>query len=144
MAVCLVLPRYEDQGRPFTSWVYAIAAHKVADAQRGFFARPATPIDEVPDLAEPSATPEERMIASLDIRVTNELIAKLPNKTRELLLLRVAGHSAEDVAERLDMTPGAVRVAHHRAITKLRQLATEAEPEEPPPIASQTQLNSVA
>src|SRR5215510_10440893 len=36
--VCLALlqamPKYRDQGRPFTAFVYGIAAHKVADAQR--------------------------------------------------------------------------------------------------------------
>src|SRR5256885_6359630 len=36
--VCLALlravPRYRDEGRPFAAFVYGIAAHKVADAQR--------------------------------------------------------------------------------------------------------------
>ncbi|HEY0698268.1 MAG TPA: sigma factor, partial [Micromonospora sp.] len=34
LAVLRSLPRYRDQGRPFSAFVYAIAAHKVADAQR--------------------------------------------------------------------------------------------------------------
>src|SRR2546430_11688521 len=36
--VCLAglrsLPRYRDPGRPFAAFVYGIAAHKIADAQR--------------------------------------------------------------------------------------------------------------
>jgi DNA-directed RNA polymerase specialized sigma24 family protein len=41
-----------------------------------------------------------------------------------LLLLRVvAGLSAEDTGYVLDMSPGAVRVAQHRALIRLRALA---------------------
>jgi RNA polymerase sigma-70 factor (ECF subfamily) len=41
-----------------------------------------------------------------------------------LLLLRVvAGLSAEDTGYVLDMSPGAVRVAQHRALSRLRALA---------------------
>jgi len=34
IAVLGSLPRYRDEGRPFTAFVYGIAAHKVIDAQR--------------------------------------------------------------------------------------------------------------
>ncbi|HEY1625210.1 MAG TPA: sigma factor-like helix-turn-helix DNA-binding protein, partial [Streptosporangiaceae bacterium] len=41
-----------------------------------------------------------------------------------LLLLRVVtGLSAEETGYVLDMTPGAVRVAQHRALARLRELA---------------------
>ena len=43
---------------------------------------------------------------------------------RRLLLLRVVGGlSAEDTGYVLDMSPGAVRVAQHRALLRLRALA---------------------
>ena len=34
LAVLSALPRYRDEGRPFEAFVFGIAAHKVADAQR--------------------------------------------------------------------------------------------------------------
>ena len=34
IAVFSALPRYRDMGRPFVSFVFGIAAHKVADALR--------------------------------------------------------------------------------------------------------------
>src|SRR3954454_19138942 len=34
LALLSALPKYREQGRPFTAFVYGIAAHKVADAQR--------------------------------------------------------------------------------------------------------------
>ncbi|HUW16406.1 MAG TPA: sigma factor-like helix-turn-helix DNA-binding protein, partial [Actinomycetes bacterium] len=45
---------------------------------------------------------------------------------RELLLLRVAvGLSAEETGRALGMTPGAVRVAQHRALSRLRLFMAE-------------------
>src|ERR1700730_7094078 len=34
LAVLSALPRFRDQGRPFSAFAFGIAAHKVADAQR--------------------------------------------------------------------------------------------------------------
>ena len=45
----------------------------------------------------------------------------LPEKQREILILRiVVGMSAEETAEAVGSTPGAVRVAQHRALAKLK------------------------
>ena len=35
LALLTALPSYPDMGRPFGAFVFAIAAHKVADAARG-------------------------------------------------------------------------------------------------------------
>jgi RNA polymerase sigma-70 factor (ECF subfamily) len=50
------------------------------------------------------------------------LLDRLPSeKLREVLRLRViAGMSAEETGRALGMTPGAVRVAQHRALSTLR------------------------
>ena len=51
------------------------------------------------------------------------LLLRLQPAQRELLLLRVAaGMSAEETGRALGMTAGAVRVAQHRAMQKLRAL----------------------
>jgi RNA polymerase sigma-70 factor (ECF subfamily) len=45
----------------------------------------------------------------------------LPDKQREILILRVVvGLSAEETAEAVGSTPGAVRVAQHRALARLK------------------------
>ena len=54
------------------------------------------------------------------------LLAHLPAAQRLLLLLRlVGGLDAENTGYVLDMSPGAVRVAQHRALVRLRVLAHE-------------------
>jgi RNA polymerase sigma-70 factor (ECF subfamily) len=125
LAVLHALPRYRDEGRPFEAFVFGIAAHKVADLQRAAF-RTAIPTDEFPDAVDANLTPEERAVQAGDAHLAQTLLDRLPENLRELLLLRVAvGLSAEETGRALGMTPGAVRVAQHRALSRLRAYAAE-------------------
>jgi len=125
LAVLHALPRYRDEGRPFEAFVFGIAAHKVADIQRAAF-RTAIPTDEMPETTDLTMTPEERVLQAGDVDMVNALMERLPETLRELLLLRVAvGLSAEETGRALGMTPGAVRVAQHRALNRLRLYAAE-------------------
>ena len=123
-AVFTSLDRWSDQGRPFLAWTYGIAAHKVADAQRAAYRDRSAPVQDLPDAVDASAGPEEQAVAADRARLTRELLDQLPPAQRELLLLRVvSGLSAEETGRTLGMTPGAVRVAQHRALGRLRALA---------------------
>jgi RNA polymerase sigma-70 factor (ECF subfamily) len=125
LALLAALPSYRDMGRPFAAFVFAIAAHKVADAARGA-ARSPLPVPALPDLPDRGLGPEEIAVAGVEARQARILLAHLPDDQRRLLLLRVAGGlSAEDTGYVLDMSPGAVRVAQHRALLRLRTLAAE-------------------
>lgn len=126
LAVLSALPRYRDEGRPFEAFVFGIAAHKVADAQRGF-RRSAVLVEEMPDQTEPSPTPEEEAMSAAGVRAAHDLLARLPPRTRQVLLLRAGGLSAEAVGQRLGMTANAVRVAQHRGVAKLRHLVEDSE-----------------
>jgi len=126
VAILQVLPRYERQGAPFAAFVYGIASHKVADAQRGF-RRAAVLVEDLPDQVDAEQTPEERAVSSASIRATNELLARLPERTRQVLLMRADGLAADVVGKRLGMTANAVRVAQHRGVIKLRQLVEDSE-----------------
>ncbi|GAA2744671.1 MULTISPECIES: RNA polymerase sigma factor ShbA [Kitasatospora] len=129
VAVLCALPRYRDTGRPFEAFVYGIAAHKIADLQRAAMRGPGStviPPDDLPETPDDSLGPEERALLSSDAAWIKELLSNLPARQRELVLLRVAdGLSAEETGEVLGMSPGAVRVAQHRALSRLRALAEE-------------------
>jgi len=125
IAVFAALPRYRDMGRPFASFVLGIASHKVADAVRAT-ARLAVPTEEVPDGPDEHPGPEETVVAWLEAQRARALLARLPAHLRELVILRlVTGLSAEETGSVLGMSAGAVRVAQHRALARLRQLAVE-------------------
>jgi RNA polymerase sigma-70 factor (ECF subfamily) len=126
MAVLTALPRYVDQGRPFAAFVYGIAGHKVADAQRAGFRDRSDVTDELPERADDGPSPEDSVVAAAEAAEAKALLDLLPPAHRELLLLRVvAGLSAEETGAALGMSPGAVRVAQHRALARLRTLSAE-------------------
>lgn len=121
MAAITALPRYKDQGRPFLAFVYGIAAHKVADAHRAAARNRSDPTDVVPERYSLDAGPEQMALDAEASQRMNKLLAVLPEKQREILILRVVvGMSAEETAEAVGSTPGAVRVAQHRALARLK------------------------
>jgi RNA polymerase sigma-70 factor (ECF subfamily) len=125
LAVLAALPRYRDMGRPFASFVFGIASHKVADAVRTA-SRLAVPFEDLPDGPDERPGPEETVVAYIEAERTRALLAQLPHHLRELLILRVVtGLSAEETGNVLGMSAGAVRVAQHRALARLRALAVE-------------------
>ncbi|WP_101948468.1 sigma-70 family RNA polymerase sigma factor [Mycobacterium sp. 3519A] len=128
LAAITALPRYKDQGRPFLAFVYGIAAHKVADAHRAAARNRADPTDAVPERYSLEAGPEQMALDSESAARMNKLLSVLPEKQREILILRiVVGMSAEETAEAVGSTPGAVRVAQHRALARLKNEITATE-----------------
>jgi RNA polymerase sigma-70 factor (ECF subfamily) len=125
IAVLSALPRYRDMGRPFASFVFGIAAHKIADALRSAI-RAAVPTEDLPDGPDDRPGPEETVVRSTEAERAKNLLYRLPDHQRELVMLRVvAGLSAEETGNVLGMSAGAVRVAQHRALARLRAMATE-------------------
>jgi RNA polymerase sigma-70 factor, ECF subfamily len=123
IAVLSALPRYRDMGRPFASFVFGIASHKVADALRSSV-RSAVPTQDLPDGPDEGPGPEETVVRYIEAEHARRLLSRLPDNQRELLMLRVvSGLSAEETGNVLGMSPGAVRVAQHRALARLRAMA---------------------
>ncbi|RFD25495.1 RNA polymerase subunit sigma [Mycobacterium uberis] len=121
LAAITALPRYRDRGRSFLAFLYGIAAHKVADARRAASRDLVYPAEAVPDRRSVHASPEQLVIEADSITRMNELLEILPAKQREILILRVVvGLSAEETAAAVGSSPGAVRVAQHRALSRLK------------------------
>jgi RNA polymerase sigma-70 factor, ECF subfamily len=129
LAVVTALPSYVYAGRSFEAFVYGIAAHKVADAFRAKFRNRTEPMAEPPDRPVPHDGPEQRLLAGELAERLAELLQLLTPRQREVLILRVAvGLSAEETAEAVGSTPGAVRVAQHRALNQLRAAICRVSP----------------
>lgn len=122
LAVLGALQNYRVQGRPFMAFVYGIAAHKVIDAHRAVTRARTDPVEVVPDRIETDAGPEQQAMRGELSGQLRLLLEELPEKQREILVLRiVVGLSAEETAQIVGATPGAVRVAQHRALARLRK-----------------------
>jgi RNA polymerase sigma-70 factor (ECF subfamily) len=127
MAVVAAVPTYEERGLPFEAFVYRIASHKLADVQRAEMRGP-TPVADLPDRVDEAPTPEEAAVVRDDAALALSLLQRLPEAQREILILRVAvGMSTEETADAIGMSPGAVRVAQHRALARLRTMLVQLE-----------------
>jgi RNA polymerase sigma-70 factor (ECF subfamily) len=122
IAVFRALPTYQHLGRPFLSFVFGVAAHKVADVHRAAARDRSLPTAETPDTQAVDENPEQIAIRRELVEQTGDLLRTLLPRQREILVMRVVmGMSAQETAEAVGTTPDAVRVAQHRALNRLRR-----------------------
>lgn len=120
LAVARAMPKFDEKGVPFMAFVFRIAANKIVDARRMHSRDLAQPTDEMPD-EEVSETPESEILLLDSCNEVSDLLDLLSDKAREIITLRVfGGYSAEETAQILGTSAGAVRVAQFRALAKLR------------------------
>ena len=124
LAVMPALPRYRFTGKPFLAFVHGVAAHKVMDAHRASSRARSDSYEIVPDSEDTTRGPEQVALHAELSAELRRLLDELPDPQREILVLRVGlGLSAEETATAVGSTPGAVRVAQHRALARLRRAA---------------------
>ncbi|MBB5956767.1 RNA polymerase sigma-70 factor (ECF subfamily) [Saccharothrix tamanrassetensis] len=128
LAVVSALGKYKYEPGSFLAFVYGIAAHKVADARRRAVRSRSEVVPELPDTPALEDGPEQRAMNGEMIEAVTQLLRRLPERQREILVLRVAvGLSAEETAAAVGSTPGAVRVAQHRALARMREMFAAVE-----------------
>jgi len=119
------LARCREVQGSVAGWAFGIAVRKVSEAHRSLRRRPEDSVDDVP--ARPSThhldDPESTALHLENSRRLARMLAALPGAQGDIIRLRIAaGLSAEETAAALGLTPGAVRVAQHRALAKLRKM----------------------
>lgn len=123
IAVARGLAAFRGGEDDFRRWVFTIARRRLIDLGRSDGRRPRVVADlsVLEDVESPDS--ETEALASIAARDALELIAQLPPKEAEVIVLRViAGLSAEDVATITGRTTVSVRVTQHRALRRLRGL----------------------
>ncbi|WP_087117208.1 sigma-70 family RNA polymerase sigma factor [Corynebacterium urinipleomorphum] len=122
LAVATSVGKFQDEGKPFMAFVYGIAFNKVTDAHRVLSRDKSSPIDEIPDQEYLGDTPEDAAMVVAGSNRVRELLDLLSERAKEIVVLRVfVGLSAEQTAEIVGSTAGAVRVAQHRALATMRK-----------------------
>ena len=122
LAVFRALPTYRQLGRPFLSFVYGIAAHKVADVHRAAARDRSQPTSETPDVLVVDEDPEQITLRRELVEQTGGLLRTLTPRQRDILIMRIVlGLSAQETADMVGTTADAVRVAQHRALNRLRR-----------------------
>jgi RNA polymerase sigma-70 factor (ECF subfamily) len=105
-------------GMPVAPWVMAIARNKLIDVLRRRWRGVHIPMDAVVDAPE-MASPEPDMDRHDVLALMNGL---KPREREVVYSIAIEEFSIQDVAGRLAMSEGAVRVAFHRSLKKLAAL----------------------
>ena len=101
---------------PLRPWLWAIARHKVADAFRRRGARVHLDVADFAELLAAPACPDP--FEASDARA---IVGRLDRRSEALLTaVAIDGAGTAEAGRRLGMTEGAVRVAVHRALRRLR------------------------
>jgi len=126
--VCLALVKAlpgQLAKRPLSKVVRGIARHEVDAARKAAERRKDEPVAEIPDEADASPDPEDQALRHELTERMAQLLQAIPERQREIVVLRVVvGLTAEETAALVGSTPGAVRVAQHRALGHLRKTVT--------------------
>ena len=107
-------------GGSFRAWLFGIAHHVVADTRRA--RRLDESLDAATAVVDASLSPEELALVDEDRRLLHQLLAQLPPDQRHIVALRLAGLTSAEIARALGRTRGAIDVAYHRALVRLRTL----------------------
>lgn len=126
------LPRFRDgTGAPsgsFRSWIFAIAHNAIGNSYRT--QKASLDLATAAEVADQGPSPEELVLAAENAHAVRTLLAHLPPDQRLLLELRLAGLNDAEIAEVVGMSHGAVRVAQHRAMVRLRAFLVAITPRE--------------
>jgi RNA polymerase sigma-70 factor, ECF subfamily len=120
LATLNALPKFLNDGRSFIGYMYGIAGHKVTDQFRAKGRNLSDPQEEI-EIGDTSDSPENTVLGLQTNQTLLGALDRLSPQQREVVTLRIVnGLSAEEVAQIVDSTPGAVRVSQHRALGKMR------------------------
>jgi RNA polymerase sigma-70 factor (ECF subfamily) len=117
-------PRGPRSESTFRSWLFSIAHNVVVDAWRRtrHHARLATDDDTERPIADPGISPEELAMGAEEARAVVALLARLPDRQREAVELRLAGLSTAETAQVLGISVGAAKSLQFRGYQLLRDL----------------------
>jgi RNA polymerase sigma-70 factor (ECF subfamily) len=102
-------------GTPVAPWVAAIARNKIVDSLRRRGTRIEVPLDDVLETLWTDDAGNEGQAHDLE-----RALGHLNERQRDVVrAVSLEGHTAQEVATRLKMTEGAVRVTLHRSLRAL-------------------------
>lgn len=114
--------RYDPSQR-FSAWLFAIAWNLVKD--RWSRREPQDDVD-LAEMASPELSPEDRVVDADRARRVRGMVAKLPERLAQAILLRYFEELSEkDVAERLGIPLGTVKSRIHHGLKRLAQAIDE-------------------
>lgn len=120
LRACSGLRRFRFRAAPFT-WLYRTARHVCSEYNRR---RTAEALQAEP--VDPADGPERQLGGLEAARRVRELVAVLPPRQREAVMLRIFEElSVADTARTMGCRQGTVKALLHKAMARLKQLGAE-------------------
>jgi RNA polymerase sigma-70 factor, ECF subfamily len=121
------LSRFRGDERAWRAWLFTISRRRVIDERRRRARNPAMRLGDVPLTSLPAGDDAADVaLEHLSTAAALAMLTALPPLQAEVILLRVvAGLETEAVARLVGRNPGAVRVAAHRGLRRLAEIAAE-------------------
>jgi RNA polymerase sigma-70 factor, ECF subfamily len=124
--------RYQDQGVPFSAWLYRIAHNLVANWYRDRSRRTFVALEDVSQWMMTDHGPEFAAQLMEDKEALQEAISSLPAERQELLMLKyVERLSNAEIGDVMGRSEGAVKSLYHRTLLSLREELAGEEAEAP-------------
>ncbi len=111
------MPRYRDEGRPFSCWLLRIASNGVAS----YFRRTHQADDVSENIADRGALVDDIVIRRIEMQAVWQLVTTLPRAQQEAMRLRFQeDRSARETAQIMRKSEAAVKLLIYRAVGRLR------------------------
>jgi RNA polymerase sigma-70 factor (ECF subfamily) len=128
------IPTYQDQGVPFSAWLYRIAHNLVANWHRDRNRRQIISLDDLIRWHVHEDGPEAAALKIEDKTALLEAVRRLPADRQELLILKFVEHlSNAEIGAIMGRSEGAVKSLYHRTLLSLREELTPEAVAPPPP-----------
>ena len=112
--------RYDPALASYTTWLFAIARHRLIDRQRQEAQRTLVTLDG--QYEDKTPLPEEQLVRTERLAHLRRLLKSLAEEQQQLIALKFgAGLTNRAIADLLGQSETAVGSAVHRAVQKLRQ-----------------------
>lgn len=115
------MPAYENQGFPFSSWLYRIARNKVTDHYRT--KKSNIPLESAnPEIFIGTASASDMLDGVLESERVMKAVGTLKPEYQDVVIMRfVEGLSLKETADNMDKSVGAIKLIQYRAMQELKE-----------------------
>lgn len=110
---------YDETKASLSTWIYSMTSNTVIDFYRTNHVH-----SEIPeDLSDEGSSIEDEILNNESLEILAEALGKLPQEQMDIIVLRYyKGLTLQDIAARMNLSYGVVKLRHREALGRLREM----------------------